>query len=227
MRVLYVCLMVLAFSSGNAWAICAGENWWQCILEQDRTRAHRPPQTSPSDFAKVYEIPDPVYDERREPMPMQIALKGNLIIIFTRYQQYAAYIDGKRAKYGDMLLSGPVSTGGRRDATPLTDPRLGPEKIADKHERYRSKTYPEPYGGAPMPHSIFFGDRTRGIALHAGSIPQWQGQGYGLSRGCVRLPSLHAEILFKHFSDESVRVIVVEDVQALRDKWERPVLSAQ
>ncbi len=54
-------------------------------------------------------------------------------------------------------------------------------------EHYRSRTYPKPTGGAPMPNSVFFGP---GVALHAGDVT-------GRSHGCVRLTKAMSRQVFE------------------------------
>jgi len=182
---------------------------------------YQPPTYAPRQIAPDVDVRTAIV---REEIPQTIQFPGNVIIVFRDSQQYSAFVDGKAAYFGDMALRGPVSTGlpGRYE-TPLTDLRRGPHSIEFKQINYVSRTYPEPYGGAPMPYAMFF-DRKNGFALHEGEIPRWRGHASGVSKGCVRLERAHARILFEYFSDATVRVIIVENVASLR-QWEESIYA--
>ena len=78
----------------------------------------------------------------------------------------------------------PTSTGKEGHETPNGD-----YKVLRKIPLYISKTYPEPTGGAKMPHAIWFAG---GYYIHGyHSVP-----GYTASHGCVRLAIADARTLY-------------------------------
>lgn len=165
-------------------------------------------------------------EAKREQMPDRIGILGKVIVVFVNHQQYAAYDDGVPLVLEGVAMRGPVSTGMPGHRTPLSKVEKGSSPIEYKKADYVSLTYPEPYGGAPMPYAMFW-NRKGGYALHAGEIPRWRGDAYGASKGCVRLTRQHAELLFKHFSGPDVRVIITEDALALQTKWEVALAQAK
>jgi hypothetical protein len=78
----------------------------------------------------------------------------------------------------------PISSGKEGHKTPT-----GSFRIIRKDKNYKSKTYPKPEGGAPMPYALNF---YRGFWIHAGKLP-----GYPASHGCVRLIKRDARELFQ------------------------------
>ncbi len=91
-------------------------------------------------------------------------------------QVMTVYVNGRRR------YSWRVSTGKRGFATPRGS--YGPKRFSRMH-------YSRKYGGAPMPHSIFF---RGGYAVHA--TGQTRKLGRRASHGCIRLAPRHAARLY-------------------------------
>ncbi|MEN8212801.1 MAG: L,D-transpeptidase [Pseudomonadota bacterium] len=92
------------------------------------------------------------------------------------------------------------STGKKGHRTPT-----GVFTILQKDKHHRSSTY----NNAPMP----FTERLTwdGIALHAGGLP-----GYPSSHGCIHLPTVFAEELFK-ITNNGMTVVIADEASAPRD----------
>lgn len=170
-------------------------------------------------------------EPERDQLPEYVHVPGKSIIVFRASQQYAAFNNGVQLVLDGVKMRGPVSTGALGYRTPLTRLEKGPASIEFKQINYVSNTYPldeygRPGGGAEMPYAMFW-DRKGGYALHAGKIPQWNGEAYGHSKGCVRLPMQHAQLLYERFSGSDVRVIIAENVMALYETWEPALAQAQ
>ncbi len=154
-------------------------------------------------------------------IPMNVSIPGKVIVFFIAPQQFATYENGKMMVHKGAFLQGPISSGSPGHATPITDPKGGPHIVGLRQVDYESNTYPEPDGGASMPHAQFF--RNDGIAMHAGYIDMRSSArrlNHGLSHGCVRLLPAHAKILYELNADRSMQVIVVHDVKDLWFNWE-------
>lgn len=214
--------------------------WWFNPPERDRRPYLEPYDRYAPPYGRErrsYRPPyeDPQYDRplraepAREVLPLQTHIAGKVIIVFVNPQLYVAFDNGVQLVLDGIKMQGPVSTGALGYKTPLTKFEEGPASIEERHALYVSKTYPldewgRPGGGAEMPYAMFW-DRKGGYALHAGTIPRWNGETYGHSKGCVRLPRKHARLLFEKFSGPDVRVIIAKDVLALYD-WEASLAQA-
>jgi lipoprotein-anchoring transpeptidase ErfK/SrfK len=75
---------------------------------------------------------------------------------------------------GYLAASYPISSGQESHRTPAGD-----TSVMTKVVNHKSSVYPEPYGGAPMPHAL----RIRGWSywIHGGDLV-----GYPASHGCIR-----------------------------------------
>lgn len=154
-------------------------------------------------------------------MPGCVTLPGKWLVVFRDYQHLVAYEHGCVASRSSIVLESHVSTGMIGHETPITNPARGPHRIEYTEMHYRSKTYPEPHGGAPMPYAMFF-DRAGGFALHGGEryrSKRMRGKPFGMSHGCVRLDQNLARIIFEQFQDETLRVVVTENTATFMRDW--------
>ncbi|WP_295388210.1 L,D-transpeptidase [uncultured Thiodictyon sp.] len=85
---------------------------------------------------------------------------------------------------GQVILSGPVSSGTAQDPTPLGDYRVLSKEIDKRSGTYRND-FNQP---TPMPYSLRF---YRGYFVHEAWVP-----GYPSSRGCIYLRYEDARLLF-------------------------------
>jgi len=155
-------------------------------------------------------------DSRGE-LPWATLRPGKMMVIFLCEQYFVAYQD-----HG-IRMHGPVSTGMLGHETPpglyniIADGRKGAE--------YRSREYPKPNGGAPMPYAMFF--TMDGQAIHGGDMyrpVRIRGKPYGMSHGCVRVETAQAHWL-NMWSDPQfgkVEIIVVRDVAEFYELWDKP-----
>jgi lipoprotein-anchoring transpeptidase ErfK/SrfK len=184
--------------------------------------AQRPQSPPQARSALVPKTKDPVGNIVLDPVPASVQIPGKVVVIFVNLQQFALYENGTISVHDGKSLIGPVSTGSPGYATPITDPKKGPHSVGLRQVDYKSNTYPEPDGGAPMPYAQFF--RDDGIALHAGFVDirsRAQRLNHGLSHGCVRLIPSQAKILYERNADRSIKVIVVRTVEELKANWEQ------
>lgn len=119
------------------------------------------------------------------------------VVIDLHNKAFAAYNEE-----GELVRWGPISAG--KDCSEFENSCSTPKgtfKIYRKENRkYKSKKYPKPFGGAPMPYAMFF---SGGIALHGSTLP-----GRHDSHGCVRLLNEDAKWLNLEFTRINTRVIV-------------------
>lgn len=99
------------------------------------------------------------------------------ILVTVSLDEQMAYV----FRNGTRIGMATISTGKKGHETPT-----GVFVTIMKDAKHRSKKY----NNAPMPYTQKFTDY--GVALHAGGLP-----GYPSSHGCVHLPSVFAEQLFK------------------------------
>jgi hypothetical protein len=116
------------------------------------------------------------HEKTYSPLPATIEMEAKLLIDLGK-QVIGRYEDGKLQKWH------PISSGKEGHRTPT-----GHFRISQKVEHYKSKTYPKPDGGAPMPYAMNF---YKGYWIHAGRLP-----GYPASHGCIRLIEEDARRLF-------------------------------
>ena len=210
------------------------DRWWEGRFKQPQFRSQ--PQYQPPTPRWNNAVPrvavmrptlkpekkDPVGPIVLEPMPASIQIPGKVIVFFINLQQFAAYDNGTVIVHNGALLQGPISSGSPGHATPITDPKKGLlHTVGTRQVDYVSNSYPEPDGGAPMPHAQFF--RDDGIAMHAGFIDLRSRErrlNHGLSHGCVRLIPTHAKILYEMNADRAMKVLVVRTVDELQKVWE-------
>lgn len=134
------------------------------------------------------------------PFPMTTTASGEKFVQVDLSQlAWGAYdADGKLIKWG------PVAGG--RDFCPDIHAKChtvtGAFKVQRKGDaKCKSKTFPVPNGGAPMPYCMFFHG---GYAMHgSGEVP-----GYNASHGCVRMWVDDAKWLSQEFVEHGTTVIV-------------------
>lgn len=125
-----------------------------------------------------------------------------------RYNQFWLFVNGQQ------VLHGPLGTGSARNGYATT---LGVHKIIRKEgPLYKSKTYPEPHGGAPMGFALFFtGD---GQAVHASanyrtpisrvSRPGPEQMCVNCSHGCANLRYSDAQVVHMYLGIGDTVVIL-------------------
>jgi L,D-transpeptidase catalytic domain/SPOR domain len=156
----------------------------------DKARAaqHRAAQISAAAEAAKPKVPPP--PAMIHPPAVEAMLRsGTLIVISKKSQNMFVFSNGA------LWASTPISTGKRRHETPA-----GVFPILQKRKFHRSNLY----SNAPMP----FMQRLTwdGIALHAGRVP-----GYAASHGCIRMPHVFAQSLFKLTNMTATTVVIGDD----------------
>ena len=231
MRYLSSVTAAVLFACGTTAASAeTDDRWWekhfsrpsarQGSVYTPQTRIEREyPRSRPTIVAETVDPKGPII---LEPMPATVRYQGKLVVIFLDSQQFAAYDKGAPAILNGKVFQGPVSTGSPGHETTLTDPKKGLDTIGLRQVDYVSNTYPEPDGGAPMPHAQFFNNY--GEAMHAGYVniaARARRRNRGDSHGCVRLMPSQAKAMYFEFYEPGMRVIVVESVAAFQSKWEQ------
>lgn len=151
-----------------------------------------------SENARYSENALPVdYSER---IPQQIASNEKTVVVDPRVHAWGAYENGYLIKAG-------IASAGSNWCGDLGRPcrtSVGSFRVYSLGEpTCKSKSFPIPRGGAPMPYCMFF---NRGQALHG--VPDSEvGEG-NYSHGCVRLRVGDAEWLRYNFVDVGTRVVV-------------------
>jgi lipoprotein-anchoring transpeptidase ErfK/SrfK len=140
------------------------------------------------------------YQRRTFHYPSEIESKGRSTFIYDPKQLSWAVYDAQ----GSLLRTGAGSSGshycadlGRSCRTPA-----GTYSVYSKAgPGYRSKIFPKPRGGAPMPYAMFF---RGGYAIHGSySVPN-----YNASHGCIRVTPADAYWLSKNALSNGSTVIV-------------------
>lgn len=159
-------------------------------------------------------------------VPHRVSLSGSVVVIFRDDQCFGVYENGRIAHrdvsesgwYVRRPLYGWASTGSDANATPLSDPSQGPQRVVRSSRDHRSKEIRIKVGGrwvdAPMPFALFFD--ANGRAIHAGYVRRERA-----SHGCVRIPMAAAQALFDGFDHRSLQIIIVSNRDALQEQWER------
>lgn len=142
----------------------------------------------------------PVFQSRNYSYPSQREPTGRPVFIYDPTKlSWAVYDEG-----GQLVKTGPGSSGsnycsdlGRSCRTPS-----GTYHIYSKQgPYYRSKIFPLPRGGAPMPYAMFF---RGGYAVHGSySLPP-----FNASHGCIRVAPQDAEWLSRNILTYGSTVIV-------------------
>lgn len=141
-----------------------------------------------------------VYQSRNYSYPSEREPTGRSVFIYDPAKLSWAVYDGG----GQLVKTGPGSSGsnychdlGRGCRTPS-----GTYHIYSKQGAYyRSKIFPLPRGGAPMPYAMFF---RGGYAVHGSySLPP-----FNASHGCIRVAPQDAEWLSKNILTYGSTVIV-------------------
>jgi hypothetical protein len=173
--------------------------------------------------APRYRVPDQrlkshiTCPEKLDRIPNGIKRPGKIVVVFLCGQYAAEYVDGQ------LVAHGRASTG-----------MLGYETPPGRYvvcwhppdaKNYRSKKYPRPNGGAPMPWATFIceeGQPSGGIAFHGGEIPRPHARSYGSSHGCVRVSKDLAWHIHQSSQYGSVtEVLIVRDVTEFHDEWNK------
>lgn len=112
---------------------------------------------------------------------------GELYINLSK-QRFAYKVDGQ------TIRSGEISSGKKSHRTPR-----GTFSILYKQRYKKSRMYPKPRGGAPMPYSIqIYGN----IFIHQGVLP-----GYPASHGCIRMRRKDARFIFDRMDEGDVVIV--------------------
>jgi lipoprotein-anchoring transpeptidase ErfK/SrfK len=226
--------VVLCLGTSQSLAECA--NWPQCVFEENARQRNAAPRERERERPESRrrdddESPKTTIVREREKVPMRIETAySKVIVVNIQSGWYAAYWQNELAFLeikGEMfVLSGNIAAGTSSHPTPVTDLAKGPQRIGRRSANYRSRTYPKPDGGAPMPLAQFIsydGKIDDGIAFHVGDVRE---DGRPLSHGCIRLERPHAQALWKFVDlydsrEDPIRVIVVRNFSELREKWQR------
>lgn len=239
MQRVWVCLvgMALVLCSGTSQSFATCPDWPQCVFEENaRQRNKQQPRIRDSERDRAPEAeredsdpPKTAILREREKVPTRIETSySKVIVVNIESGWYAAYWQNDLAIMeikGEMfVLSGNIAAGTSSHPTPVTDIAKGAQRIGRRSADYRSRTYPKPYGGARMPLAQFIsydGKIDEGIAFHVGDVRQ---DGRPLSHGCIRLERSHAHALWKFVDgydsrEDPIRVIVVNNLEELRQKW--------
>lgn len=125
----------------------------------------------------------------------ELSPEGPIVVMVNLDQQFAYTY-----RNGVLIGIATVSTGKPGHATPT-----GVFVTTYKDAKHRSSKY----NNAPMPYTQRF--TSSGIALHAGGVPN-----YPSSHGCVHLPSVYAQMLFKE-SPLGMTVVVTDKSKNLNE----------
>lgn len=134
------------------------------------------------------------------PFNLEIAPPGrDTVVVDPNRNAWAAYSsDGKLVRWGPASLGQDYCPDIRRGCHTVT----GSFSIYSKGgEDCKSRKFPIPRGGAPMPYCMFF---KGGYAMHGSAVP-----GYNASHGCIRLFDEDAEWMSREFASVGTSVIVL------------------
>lgn len=134
-------------------------------------------------------------------LPSQIETKEKVVVVDPRVHAWGAY-----DKDGSLVRAGLATAGsswcpdiGRPCKTSAGHFRVNSLGSAD----CKSKIFPVPKGGAPMPYCMFFHGGQALHGVHEGEVVEGN-----ISHGCVRLHVADAEWLRFNFINVGTRVIV-------------------
>lgn len=153
-------------------------------------------QTSQENHQHVAQASPPAdYSSR---LPHQIASKEKMVLVDPNVHAWGAYQDGSLVKAG-------LATAGNNWCPDIGRPcrtSSGTFRIYSLGSAgCKSKIYPRPRGGAPMPYCMYFHG---GQGLH-GSYEVVEGN---VSHGCVRMHVADAEWLRFNFANVGTKVVV-------------------
>lgn len=134
-------------------------------------------------------------------LPQHIQTSEKTVIVDPRQHAWGAY-----DKDGNLLKSGLATSGSSYcpDLKRGCQTAVGSYRIQSLGDvACKSKSFPLPRGGAPMPYCMFFHN---GMALHGSPSPEVQDR--NISHGCVRMHVADAEWLRFNFADVGTKVVV-------------------
>lgn len=134
-------------------------------------------------------------------LPEKIQTSEKTVIVDPRQHAWGAY-----DSQGNLLKTGLASAGSSYcpDLKRPCHTSVGTYRIQSLGEvSCKSKIFPMPRGGAPMPYCMYFHG---GMALHGSPDPEVQDA--NISHGCVRMHVADAEWLRYNFANVGTRVVV-------------------
>lgn len=145
----------------------------------------------------AYNPPPPDYSSR---LASNIDAKGKVVVVDPRVHAWGAYENGNLVKAG-------IATAGSSWCPDIGRPcrtSAGQFRVYSLgDETCKSKIFPVPKGGAPMPYCMFFHGGQALHGVHAGEVVEGN-----ISHGCVRLQVSDAEWLRYNFVNVGTKVVV-------------------
>ncbi len=138
----------------------------------------------------------------QDELPSQVKVSGERAFVFSpHYKQWAAYNEeGVRVAYG-------LANGGSDYCADIGKPCRTPagtyRVLAKKDADCKSRQFPVPEGGAPMPYCMYFSKG--GHAIHGSA---YIGQNNS-SHGCIRVTTQAAQWLNHYFMSTGTRVEIL------------------
>jgi hypothetical protein len=155
--------------------------------------------TSSSD-RQIYASTEPVYQDFSARLPQTIASNEKTVVVDPRVHAWGAY------EGGTLVKAGQASSGASYcpDVGRSCRTSVGSFRVFSLGEpTCKSRTFPIPKGGAPMPYCMYF---SHGMALHG--VPDNEVGDGNYSHGCVRMHVGDAEWLRYNFVHIGTRVVV-------------------
>jgi hypothetical protein len=141
--------------------------------------------------------PPPNYSERLAPT---IASKEKIVVVDPRVHAWGAYENGNLVRSG-LATSGSSWCPDTGKPCRTSSGQFRVYSLGD--ETCKSKIFPIPKGGAPMPYCMFFHGGQALHGVHSGEVVEGN-----ISHGCVRLQVSDAEWLRYNFVNVGTKVVV-------------------